>query len=420
MRVPLSVIERGMTISFRDLFVRATGRAPYRYQKRFAEESASFDLLSVPTGAGKTATAILGWLYRRRFADDAVKKATPRRLVYCLPMRTLVEQTDECANDWLATLGIKDIRVHKLLGGDVADDWMLHPENDAILVGTQDMLLSRALNRGYAEGRFQWPIDFGLLNNDCLWVFDEVQLMAAGVSTSAQLAGLREKLSTFGPSCRSVWMSATLEKQWLDTVDFRDRLSALTTLRMDDEELTTGELGKRMTAKKILKRVNVDKDASDKKYGEAVAKAVLAGHEAGSRTLIVMNTVNRAQVVFEALSKQKPTAELMLIHSRFRPVERGLLNEKLTSKQKPDEQIIVATQVVEAGVDISARLLVTELAPWPSLVQRFGRCHRYGSGGRKGGEAIRNRRPRVRAGANREARGSRRFATRDPGVPEGE
>jgi CRISPR-associated endonuclease/helicase Cas3 len=28
----------------------------------------------------------------------------------------------------------------------------------------------------------------------------------------------------------------------------------------------------------------------------------------------------------------------------------------------------VATQVVEAGVDISARTLITELAPWPGLV----------------------------------------------------
>ena len=42
------------------------------------------------------------------------------------------------------------------------------------------------------QARFHWPIDFGLLNNDSLWVFDEPQLMGSGVEhTSAQLAGLR-------------------------------------------------------------------------------------------------------------------------------------------------------------------------------------------------------------------------------------
>jgi CRISPR-associated endonuclease/helicase Cas3 len=40
-------------------------------------------------------------------------------------------------------------------------------------------------------------------------------------------------------------------------------------------------------------------------------------------------------------------------------------------------RILVATQVVEAGVDLSAAVLYTELAPWASLVQRFGRCARY-------------------------------------------
>jgi CRISPR-associated endonuclease/helicase Cas3 len=45
------------------------------------------------------------------------------------------------------------------------------------------------------------------------------------------------------------------------------------------------------------------------------------------------------------------------------------------------DRIIVATQVVEAGVDISATTLVTEFAPWSSLVQRFGRCARYGAHG---------------------------------------
>lgn len=40
--------------------------------------------------------------------------------------------------------------------------------------------------------------------------------------------------------------------------------------------------------------------------------------------------------------------------------------------------ICVATQAVEAGMDLDADLLVTELAPWSSLVQRFGRCNRHG------------------------------------------
>jgi CRISPR-associated endonuclease/helicase Cas3 len=77
------------------------------------------------------------------------------------------------------------MKVHVLMGGVDTEQWYLHPERPAMLIGTQDMLLSRALNRGYAASRFHWPIDFGLLNNDCVWVFDEPQLMASGVSTSA-------------------------------------------------------------------------------------------------------------------------------------------------------------------------------------------------------------------------------------------
>ena len=70
------------------------------------------------------------------------------------------------------------------------------PERPAILIGTQDMLLSRALMRGYGMGRFGWPIDFGLLHTDTLWVFDEVQLMGAGLATSAQLEAFRRIWST--------------------------------------------------------------------------------------------------------------------------------------------------------------------------------------------------------------------------------
>ena len=119
-------------------------------------------------------------------------------------MRTLVEQTFETVRRWLTNLqngadaiGLSDdarktlaeIAAHSpivLMGGKDAIDWDLYPERSAILIGTQDMLLSRALNRGYGMSRYRWPMHFGLLNNDCLWVMDEVQLMGSGLTTSLQ------------------------------------------------------------------------------------------------------------------------------------------------------------------------------------------------------------------------------------------
>lgn len=48
------------------------------------------------------------------------------------------------------------------MGGEETDlDWDVWPEKPAILIGTQDMLLSRALNRGYGMNRYRWPMHFG-------------------------------------------------------------------------------------------------------------------------------------------------------------------------------------------------------------------------------------------------------------------
>jgi CRISPR-associated endonuclease/helicase Cas3 len=236
------------------------------------------------------------------------------------------------------------------------------------------------LNRGYAASRFHWPIDFGLLNNDCLWVFDEPQLMDSGVSTSAQLAGLRQSLSTFG-QCPSVWMSATLEPRWLDTVDFRGKFPA-DPLELNDQDYDPKRaLHKRMTAEKTLAKLGVlaSKEMKD------LAKAVLESHRPGTQTLVVINTVERAKLVYtelQKLRKKSLTPKLLLVHSRFRSQERQQLNNQLQEKgDAAIDRIIVATQVVEAGVDISSRTLITELAPWASIVQRIGRCNRTGDDG---------------------------------------
>ena len=125
-------------MNFDDLFNKATGFQPFPYQRELAAAAVWPSLVSVPTGLGKTAAAILGWLWRRRFASEDVRRQTPRRLVYCLSMRVLVEQTHDCAVKWLESLGLvagertsegydpwsgadqpERIRVHLLMGGEV-------------------------------------------------------------------------------------------------------------------------------------------------------------------------------------------------------------------------------------------------------------------------------------------------------------
>ena len=316
--------------------------------------------------------ALLGWLWRLRFAEDAVQQATPRRLVYCLPMRVLVEQTRDSVKGWLVNLGLADqAQVYVLMGGEESEDWDIHPEKPAILIGTQDMLLSRALNRGYGMSRYRWPMHFGLLNNDCLWIFDEVQLMDVGVATSAQLEGFRASMGAFGPT-RSIWMSATLDESWLEAVDFPKEQLGLR-LELDEQDHQNEHVKRLWTAPKPLSKSNaVMGDVAG--YADEIATA----HRPGTRTLAVFNTVKRAVGVFKRLQRSSERTghpRPVLIHSRFRSKDR---KEHLRTFLESRDIIAVTTQVVEAGVDVSATTLLTELAPWASLVQRFGRCNRRG------------------------------------------
>lgn len=366
------------------------GQRPFDYQRRLALDELLPSLVNAPTGAGKTNAMLGAWMWRRLVNPNSVG----RRLVYCLPMRTLVEQTRDVARVAIKRLGFEErFQVRVLMGGDVDNEWEHHPECEAILIGTQDMLLSRALNRGYALSRFKWPVHFGLLNNDCLWVFDEVQLMSDGLATTAQLAAFRERFKTFG-QCHSIWMSATLDRDWLRQIDFAPQVERLRSLELSDSDRAAEVLARRLNAVKRLSQA-----PRSCRLSSGLAAFVREKHRAGTQTLIVVNTVNRAREAYDELNQvfgktivkgkkraadteplADSTPEIELIHSRFRPAERArwktLFNEKIDAASAG--RIIVATQVIEAGVDISSRLLISDLAPFSSLVQRFGRCNRGG------------------------------------------
>jgi CRISPR-associated endonuclease/helicase Cas3 len=385
---------------FRTFFSQGTGYQPYPYQVALATRPVLPQLMDIPTGLGKTAAVILAWLWRQYggtviegVMPPQVAAETPRRLVYCLPMRVLVEQTAENAGRWIENLvsaGLVPVErrpeVQVLMGGEIDRDWDLWPDRETILVGTQDQLLSRALNRGYAMSRYRWPIHFALINNDALWVMDEVQLMGPGLPTTVQLQGFREKAGAYGTP-QSLWMSATLSPDQFDTIDSplagKDWSGAALTLGDDLDDQT---VRRRIGARKVLRKSDLVLDRhSQKGYAEALAAEVKARHEeVGDLTIVILNRVRRAQDLSRALTRKSEGMEgvpgLTLIHSRFRPHERRRFESLLRNlgQGRDRNEIVVATQAIEAGVDISASTLITELAPWPSLVQRFGRLNRYG------------------------------------------
>lgn len=359
--------------------------APFDYQRRLAEEPWP-DLLDVPTGLGKTAAVVLAWLWKRRIQRDP---NTPRRLVYCLPMRVLVEQTVTNIRQWLESHdlhgkpGEGKVSVNLLMGGEEdirKPEWASYPEEDAILVGTQDMLLSRALMRGYGMRRYQWPIHFAFLHNDTLWVYDEVQLMGPAIATSAQLEAFRRVFKVAKPA-RSLWVSATLHKDWLSTVDMRPYADALSVMALSEKDRSDAR--DRLNAGKRLSRANVALEAGNSKQGassyvKTLAEEVRQKHRADGQTLVIVNRVERAQALYKALRKSMPDVPALLLHARFRPAERRLIEASLGNPAASHGRVVVATQAIEAGVDISSSVLFSELAPWSSMVQRFGRCNRYG------------------------------------------
>jgi CRISPR-associated endonuclease/helicase Cas3 len=100
----------------------------------------------------------------------------------------------------------------------------------------------------------------------------------------------------------------------------------------------------------------------------------------GPRKIIVfMNTVDRAIEVYKHLQGLCPN--IVLAHSRFTKEHRqqveDLIQQFFGKESQETEGILVTTQVAEAGLNISAPLVISELAPMDSLIQRAGRCQRF-------------------------------------------
>ncbi|MFT8323294.1 MAG: CRISPR-associated helicase Cas3', partial [Bacillus sp. (in: firmicutes)] len=95
------------------------------------------------------------------------------------------------------------------------------------------------------------------------------------------------------------------------------------------------------------------------------------------KILIIVNTVKKAQEIFDVLIKER--TDVFLFHSRFTKNNRKEKEDKIQKMGKLENKssgIWITTQVVEASVDIDFDVLYTELSDLNGLFQRMGRVYR--------------------------------------------
>jgi CRISPR-associated endonuclease/helicase Cas3 len=113
-----------------------------------------------------------------------------------------------------------------------------------------------------------------------------------------------------------------------------------------------------------------------------VASLLLDQAKQAKCVVAIVNTVDRAQKLYENVSKNDDHVPVDLFHARYPALWRQEIEEhvlKLYSRNghRPDASILIATQVVEQSLDVDFDVMYTDLCPVDLLMQRLGRLHRH-------------------------------------------
>ncbi|AAL80764.1 CRISPR-associated helicase Cas3' [Pyrococcus furiosus DSM 3638] len=345
------------------LFRELTGFEPYDYQLRAWEKireimnNGGKVIIEVPTAGGKTETAVMPF-----FAGIYNNNWPVARLVYVLPTRSLVEKQAERLRNLVYKLlqlkGKSKEEAEKLARELVVVEYGLektHAFLGWVVVTTWDAFLYGLAAHRTVGNRFTFPA--GAIAQS-LVIFDEVQMYQDESMYMPRLlslvVGILEEANV-----PLVIMSATIPSK------LREMIAG------DTEVITVDKNDKNKPSRGNVKVRLVEGDITD------VLNDIKKILKNGKKVLVVRNTVRKAVETYQVLKKKlndtlANPSDALLIHSRFTIGDRREKERALDSAR-----LIVATQVVEAGLDLpNVGLVVTDIAPLDALIQRIGRCAR--------------------------------------------
>jgi CRISPR-associated endonuclease/helicase Cas3 len=376
-------------------------------------------VLDLPTGSGKTAALDIALFHLALEAGKGEARGAPVRIAFAVDRRLIVDDAYARATTLarrlkeaidqpavadavvlkvaralcrLAGEGQPPLVARRLRGGAPReDDWARTPVQPTVLCSTVDQVGSRLLFRGYGVSDSMKPIHAGLLGSDCLILLDEAHLSEPFRQTLDSVRRLRG-----GDKSRSPFGFAVLTATPKREGELDEPAPPPFALSPADEAHPL--LARRIAAakparlKEIANKQGVDADSRRADEAAQEAKSIIERLQcsgvAQPAVGVVVNRVARARAVFERLKEEpKDTADLMLLIGPARAVDRDGLARELepirtrhpdAPRQLAKPLVVVATQTIEAGVDIDFDGLVTEAAALDALRQRFGRLNRAG------------------------------------------
>ncbi len=306
-------------------------------------------LLSAPTGSGKTEASL-------RWALKKAKESNAERIIYVLPFKVLIDDLsmrfkkyfgDEHVDVWHSSYLSKELLN---LTFDSFDSFNFYNTlrryflNKRIIITTADQILMSYLNVS------RYAVRRGLFQNS-VFVFDEIQ----GYPDL-----FRGVLYKFISSLKKPFMimTATPPLELGDWIKF-------------DKEIINKEWTNKLHTYTNAKfyGFNLLKQHKD------LLTLVLDKSNSFKKIAIVTNTVKKAIDIYSELKGKIEDKKILLLHGNLIKDDKDKISKIIFEE---DNYILISTQVIEAGIDISFDFMFREVAPFSSIVQSIGRVNRKG------------------------------------------
>lgn len=383
-------------MNFPELFEQLTGYAPFPWQQALYNRFAGHvdggipQSCSLPTGLGKTSVVAV-WLIA--LANHPTR--VPRRLVYVVNRRTVVDQTtvevdryrNQLQSEQLQPLAMALHRLYQqggdgsepraplaisTLRGELADngEWCEDPARPAVICGTVDMIGSRLLFSGYGIGRARRPLHAGFLGQDTLLIHDEAHLEPA---FQALIERIQQQQELFEPAVG--WPK-------LKVLELTATSKSAAPFGLTDADFENPVVSQRMDAAKAL---SIHQLSDAKKPEKELIERALAFRDSNQAIIVFAQSVETVQKVNQALEKAR--LPVRTLTGTMRGFERDkLVRDSIFQRFLPQPGAdavggtvyLVCTSAGEVGVNISADHLICDLTPFDSMAQRFGRVNRFG------------------------------------------